>query len=352
MTLDYIIKEFDSKTASSKIIDSYLDLLDSIHQENYPEEDPQFSREARKNDLLKTYPLIDCYRFVAIKDDDEVIGSVYFYLPNEKNPSYSETKHTAWFWINVNKNYRKNGLGSKLLETIVIKLLNFNEVSILQTYTFSSSGRSFCERFNGKIALLGAQSRLKISEVDWELMQNWVENGEKLAQNLGTKMILFEEVPEEIAESYVKFYSNISDSVPRGDLEQEYRETKESRRTREETFREMGIKYCTLATQETDGTFSGMTEINYSKNNVLTVEQELTAVSLDHRGKGLGKWLKAAMLFYIKDNFPQAQFIDTGNADSNEAMLSINQRMGFKKHLIERCYKFELDNLIKEFNIK
>jgi hypothetical protein len=60
---------------------------------------------------------------------------------------------------------------------------------------------------------------------------------------------------------------------------------------------------------------------------------------------GLGKWLKAEMMFFVRDELPEARYINTGNADTNAAMVAINERMGFKRYQTELCFRFELEAL-------
>lgn len=38
------------------------------------------------------------------------------------------------------------------------------------------------------------------------------------------------------------------------------------------------------------------------------------------------------MLTVIREEFPQAHYIETGNANVNAPMLSINQRLGFRRY--------------------
>jgi len=55
-----------------------------------------------------------------------------------------------------------------------------------------------------------------------------------------------------------------------------------------------------------------------------------TAVVPSHRGRGIGKWLKATMLERVLDEWPGATLVRTGNADANAPMLAINTRLGFR----------------------
>ena len=59
------------------------------------------------------------------------------------------------------------------------------------------------------------------------------------------------------------------------------------------------------------------------------VDQQGTAVRADHRGRGLGKWVKAAILLDLPTHNPQGRKVTTGNADENAAMLGINRALGF-----------------------
>ena len=92
-------------------------------------------------------------------------------------------------------------------------------------------------------------------------------------------------------------------------------------------------KLFTFRTIEPDGKISGLTEIRFSEiNTPELLNQALTGVKSIYRGRGLGKWLKALMLLYIRENLPQAKYFITGNAEHNAPMLSINDRLGFKPY--------------------
>ena len=56
----------------------------------------------------------------------------------------------------------------------------------------------------------------------------------------------------------------------------------------------------------------------------------LAAEGPAHRGVGLAKWAKAAMLERIRHERPGAQRVRTDDVFSNAPMLAINDALGFK----------------------
>ena len=45
------------------------------------------------------------------------------------------------------------------------------------------------------------------------------------------------------------------------------------------------------------------------------------------------------MLLFAREAYPDARWVVTGNANSNDPMLSINHRLGFKAHRGESVYQ-------------
>ncbi|MBN1328161.1 MAG: GNAT family N-acetyltransferase [Candidatus Heimdallarchaeota archaeon] len=346
------LEEFYPTQSSNEILESYLDLVEQFFSELYPEENSSYERVKHKEEILNPYELLDYYYWVISKEVNTkktIIGMSSFFVSNKKNPDYETNKHTTWFQLFIDKQYRRQGFGTKLLEAMTHKLIDLKVVTCIQTFSFLESGWLFCEKHGAKLALTGAQNRLKLTNVDWEEMFRWVKDGEIQAKEIKCKLEVFERVPESILEKFTNFYSEISNMVPLGELDDYLKETPESRRIKEEQNEKLNIRNITMITIENDGSISGLTDILYSPLIPYIVEQEITGVLPKYRGRGLGKWLKAAMLFYIRDNLPDVTIINTGNADSNSPMLSINERMGFKKDLIEKCYKFQIDDLKKKF---
>src|SRR5215469_9339437 len=70
-----------------------------------------------------------------------------------------------------------------------------------------------------------------------------------------------------------------------------------------------------------------------------------TAVDPAHRGVGLGKWLKAAITRQILTGLPGVRWVITYNAGSNDAMLAINNQLGFRTAAVHTTWQVETSKL-------
>jgi mycothiol synthase len=64
-----------------------------------------------------------------------------------------------------------------------------------------------------------------------------------------------------------------------------------------------------------------------------------------YRNRGLGRWLKAAMLERVLDDRPEVKRVRTENADSNAPMLKINQELGFRHYFAEYDWQVSVESV-------
>ena len=350
ITDNYTIQVFDPLESSDETIELFFDLADEWNIEEDPDE-PLFPREQRKKFLLDPHPNSQNYRWLVYPkgDSNKVIAYGDLSINTEKHPNYETNKHIGFFSIYVTRNLRRKGLGSKILRVILDKAKELDRLTIFHCGTSIESGHEFLSHYKGTVAIEGASNRLYISEANWELMEKWREVASEKVKEEGVIIEDFFECPEEIIEEYMALYTETMNQQPMGELEWVPKHTPESRRINEKRSADKGIEWYTLITRESDKKISGLTEYFYYKHAPHRIEQGLTGVKEEYRGRGLGKWLKAEMLFRIKERFPDVKYINTGNATDNAPMLSINKRMGFKEYIPNKLYKLkqeELDKLI------
>lgn len=100
-------------------------------------------------------------------------------------------------------------------------------------------------------------------------------------------------------------------------------------------------------TEAADGAFAGYTELVWNPENPRFAQQGDTAVAPEHRGHGLGKWLKAGMLERLHRERPDVRVVRTGNADTNAAMLGINEALAFAATRAVVLWQVDADELAR-----
>ncbi|MFW9928606.1 MAG: GNAT family N-acetyltransferase [Candidatus Thorarchaeota archaeon] len=280
------------------------------------------------------------------KNYEKQIGFLSFSYLNENSVSYKGNEDICNARIIILRPYRRKGYATILLRKIV-ELMQEHKKNTVKCYTIDENGRNFLKAINAKINLEGIDNKLYIKDINWNMIDIWIKEGQKRSN--GTNLTFYEKIPEGIIREYSKIYTEIFNQQPFDELTQGDKIfTPESLKIREEEFEELGGKIMTAVTFEKSKEISGLTEVIYVPSRKSVISQGLTGVRQKYRGKGLGKWLKAVMLLKIRSKFPQVETIETGNANSNIPMLSINFRLGFKKEKKRMFYQISVE-LIKEY---
>ncbi len=349
---DMRIVEFDTHKASDELYNLFFELTEKLGEEKRPGETPP-PRTLLRRMMTTKIPEVKQYWWLILKkevENEKAIGIARIGFSTKKDPAYQENKHNADIRLDVDKDHRKKGIGSKALKVLIEKAKEDKHVDTLLVDVNLDSGHQFCKKLGGEVALEAAENRLHMEAVNWEMIEKWKSEGDKIAEKEGVTIHSFTDCPEEILKEYVNIYTETINQQPLGEIELEMRVTHESRRMQEEQIKQQGLKWYSKITKEKDGTISGLTEFLQIPEMPERIMQLLTGVKQEYRGRGLGKWLKADMLLFIRDNFPDTKYIQTDNAISNAPMISINDRMGYKLNIAQTMYKFDLEEIGNKMN--
>jgi GNAT superfamily N-acetyltransferase len=326
------ISEFNPLECSREDWQLYHDYRRLRHEETRPD-DPLTPDEMVEKSLKMQmdHPEIVPYLFV-IKDTslNIRIGTLFYGVIKETSASYEGNKHLLQYDLALLPEYRRKGIGTRALKMIYDFAIE-NKKSVLISSSDEVEGKEFLKAIGAQIALSGVENRLYYKDVDWKMIEEWASEGPKRSPE--TKLEFFYSIPEEIIEPYSKIYTETLNQQPLGDLDvSDIIYTPESLREMERRQSELGRTHLTYITVEPSGEISGLTEMLYVPERKNMIIQLLTGVKQEHRGRGLGKWLKAVMMLRIKKEFPNVNIVTTDNATTNAPMLSINERLGFKVH--------------------
>ncbi len=191
-------------------------------------------------------------------------------------------------------------------------------------------------------------NRLQLDEVDPALLAAWLEQGPRRSPDI--ELVWRDDgFPDDELEGIAAVMQDTSAGEPTDDLDVEpMRFTAVSVREWMDLFnREGRAASVGLLRHLPTGRFVGYTMLTADPANPRVFDQFGTGVLPEFRRRGLGRWLKAAMLERMTARHPGRREIRTGNADSNAAMLAINRAMGFRPWVASATWQGATDEVAR-----
>lgn len=315
-----------------------------LRQHETRPEDPMLPDEMVEKDWLQENPY-DEERVLLVEQDGQFIASLHAGRSLPASPGYETNKQYHYAGGHVLKPYRRRGIGTALTRHLV-RLMEEAGTTVLTTGTEEPDGHAFLKWLGAEEKLTGAENRLDLHAVDWAMLEKWVADGRSRSPD--TQLVFYEHrVPEEAMPAVTQALSEMLNTMPFDDLDHgEIVVTPETMQIQYYQWMDnVNGEHYLYMTVEPDGTISGMTDTNYIPAKPDRIGQMFTGVRPTCRGRGLGKLLKASMLLFIRERYPDARWVVTNNANSNDPMLAINRQMGFKTYRSGSDYQISREKL-------
>ncbi len=336
------IERLDPYTEDTGILSQVHALLARRHAEAWPE-DPATTYDEVVRDLRSTPAFVGKRRWVAWKGA-RVVGYASVALPETQ-----DNRHLADGSLYVLPEERRKGVGSRLLTEIATAARADGRRLLLDgTDADIPAGEAFAKAVEAKPGLKLSISQLELAQVDRDLIRRWIEQAPTQAFELGVWLGPY---PEEDLPAIIAL-REVMNTAPREDLDvEDFHWTPEHLRQVEQALADAGEERWTLyCRHKPSGELAGYTEVYWSPEHPERLGQGDTGVMPAYRRRGLGKWLKAAMLERVFAERPQVERIRTGNAGSNAPMLKINRELGFRERKRITVWQAELGTVEARLN--
>jgi mycothiol synthase len=333
---------FDPASAGRDDWTSYHEMRRLRHAEMRPDDPPEPDEIVEIQ--MKKANRFELQHHYAIARDGLMLSKLWAETVKPENPEYETNKHLMWADVYVREGQRRRGIASIWLPFLA-QLMRTHGCTVVGGAADREPAHQFMKWLGASSKLSEIESRLELADVDWDLMKRWVEEGARRSPN--TRLEMYDEpLPEAMRPEYAAQRSALLNTMPFEDLDiGTIVVTPERMLEHYERMAATGEVEHEVLTREPDGVISSMTDVSWAPYRPTHIYQEFTGVNPASRGRGLGKWIKAAMVLHVRELHPDAEWIVTENAGSNAAMLSINRAMGFKPHRTMVEYQISLEKL-------
>ncbi len=340
------ISAFDRINASESEYAAFHEFSNRVRAEAWPE-DPPTTLEKTINDWRHIPSYRDVKMWVAWSGN-KIIARSHIGITRTQ-----ENQHLADFHIVVLPEVRGQQIAKQMLRHIT-EVAQTEKRRLLQTHTDSAipAGETAVKRLGARMGLASHTNQLNLASLDKNLIRTWREHGQKRADEfeIGLWKGPF---PEEELHRIIPLLE-VMNTEPRENLEMEdWKLTPELVRQEEASqLKRKTERWVMYVRDRKTREFAGFTEIYWNPAEPENLYQGGTGVLPTYRNKGLGRWIKAAMLETALQERPQVKRVRTGNANSNGPMLKINHELGFKPYKSWIDWQVELDKVLEYINQK
>lgn len=312
------------------------------HSESRPD-DPLRPDDVEEKVLKRKDPFEIEHRY-EISRGDTTLSEFRGSASKPGTAEYESNKHLYWADIYVRPDWRRRGIGSAWLP-LIVELMERLGATVVGLGTEDESGHAFLKWVGAERRFTGAENRLDLAGVDWAMVRRWVDEGQR--HSPATRLETYDgPMPESTLEDFAPQLSALLNTIPFEDLDHgDIVVTPDHVRDYDARMAMAGENMHTILTRERDGVISGITDTRWAPYSAAIIHQGFTGVRPEARGRGIGKWIKAAMLLRMRELYPDARWVSTENAGSNAPMLAINKKLGFKEYRAGSEYQITRDKL-------
>ena len=264
--------------------------------------------------------------FVAT-DGGRVVGAGRAWLP------LADNRHLAHLHVAVPSGGRGRGVGSAVLEQLEAHARAAGRRTFMAEVPTLGGQENAGVRFAVKHGYVEA-TREENKVVDLTTaVPTWPTLDDEVAARIGDYRIVtvLGPIPDEYVDGYCDMVSTFSSMIPVGDLDFEQWVVSPERLRRDEAREQsLGRERVAAIGIAPDGEVCATSDLNLVVADPRQAYIGITMVLPDHRGHALGLGLKLASHRALLEAFPTCTQVSTSNANVNQYMNSINERMGYR----------------------
>ncbi|GAA1031338.1 hypothetical protein GCM10009557_26370 [Virgisporangium ochraceum] len=329
------VQEWEPASAPESEVAAVIDLLNAAGEVDVPD-DPRWQVDGYRDYLCCTMPgeRRACW-VTPDPHEDRLLGQANVLLMDD----------IGVIDLIVHPEARGKGVGSALLLAVARRAHDEGIPSLGVEAIGETPSIPFYERHGFRWAYGEIRNVLDLGSVDWLKlggMAQGIGSGYRVEYYPGGP-------PEELFAAYAAAKESVRDN---GDGDLDLRPSSydpERLRASLATLHRRGLKpYIVVAVHEPTGDVAGLTEVVVPRPRPGRADQYDTIVVPEHRGNGIGRAIKARMLFELRAAEPKLAEVQTWHALEKDPMLKVNADLGFQPDREWREYEADVPDLLRK----
>lgn len=302
---------------------AYVALRGAVREADEPWEAP-LNEARQRQDMIHGWDG-ELGAFFLAEVDGEPVGTVTTFEPEQEN------RELTWVDLRIAPAYRRRGYGRAALTEIErAARVAGRPLVLLEGGLDTPAARGFAAAAAYPLAQVMVRRAQELTGSTEEQARFAALLHEAEAQSAAYDLVRVRgRTPEDLLDGLVAAVAAINDA-PLDDLEYEDENYDVDRiRAFEQAQEASGMRLRrVIARERATGEIAGHTVVTVFGEAPAYAEQDDTTVVESHRGHRLGLRLKAEMLCWLATEEPQLRQILTSNAETNAAMIAVNEQLG------------------------
>lgn len=332
-----MLREWDPGTASPAEIEAALGTLNAVIAADLPH-DPSWGAASFREYLSVTMPGERRICWLA----ESPAGATADGEPPLGHASVLVLGEAGVIEVLVHPRARRERIGHALIEAAARRAAAEGVAAISAEVVGGTPAVGFYESLGFQCDFVEVRSVLPLATVDWRRLDELatgVGAGYRIECHPGG-------LPDDLYEQYAAAKWKVRAAVGADVGPHDSDQVKASLAT----LYARGMKpYIVVGVHERTGEVAGLTEVVVPAQHPTRADQYDTVVVPEHRGYGLGRAMKARMLFELRAAEPRLAEVQTWNAVENEALRKVNTELGFVVDREWREYEIDVARLLRRF---
>jgi RimJ/RimL family protein N-acetyltransferase len=306
----------------SDLVREVVDLTNAVNEVDSPWFHPETELNLR-NQILHGWDGEPDQHFVGV-DGGRVVAHLRYFTPGWDNPQL------AWLGIAVAPSLRGRGYGAQAMYYLLDRAGSDGRTKIGSDTWEGNPGEGFLSRRGFVKASQSINRRQHLAEVSLDDVRTvYAEASAAAAAYELVKVV--GQTPEDLMPAVAAMSAAINDApLDDLDIEDEVFPPERIAAYEQAQLASGGRLYRLLARHRETGELAGHTVAAVEVARPGIGHQHDTSVVRAHRGHRLGLLLKAGMILWLAEAEPQLETVSTWNAESNDHMIAVNERLGYR----------------------